>query len=187
MVKTIESKKRIIWIDIIRVICTWGVICIHTRADDFNELPRFTYKWNMSAFWGIPWVCCVPIFLMLSGMLILRAEHAPSFANIFGKKIPRLVGAKVFQVMIWIIMSLALFFYAHESDMSEMLKRALTYDGALYFLMILIGCYLITPLIWDFCHNKKLEEYFIILGIVCSIGIPLCTKCACSFRDCRIL
>ena len=66
------SETRTIWVDILRIIATWGVISIHGKSSYSLELGSI--KWMESSIIGFAFTFCVPVFLMLSGMLTLKKK-----------------------------------------------------------------------------------------------------------------
>lgn len=65
-----KSKERLIWVDLLRIVATWGVISIHGKS--CYEFEVGTYKWIENGILGAAFTFCVPVFLMLSGYLSLQ-------------------------------------------------------------------------------------------------------------------
>lgn len=69
-----NQPHRIVWVDVLRFLAIFMVICIHC-ADPFNVSPeaRSNPEFN---FWGSIYGSflrpCVPLFVMITGLLLLR-------------------------------------------------------------------------------------------------------------------
>lgn len=58
--------KRVVWMDLLRIVATWGVISIHGKPWYILEIG--SVRWFESRIIGLAFTFCVPAFLMLSGM-----------------------------------------------------------------------------------------------------------------------
>lgn len=71
--KNENLSSRIVWADVVRLLAIFMVICAHC-ADPFNVSPQARLNPNFN-FWGTIYGSllrpCVPLFVMLTGMLIL--------------------------------------------------------------------------------------------------------------------
>lgn len=72
-IKNENLSSRIVWADVVRLLAIFMVICAHC-ADPFNVSPQARLNPNFN-FWGTIYGSllrpCVPLFVMLTGMLIL--------------------------------------------------------------------------------------------------------------------
>ena len=69
-----KNVNHIVWADLIRVIAILMVICIHC-SDPFNVSPeaRLNPEYNLwGSIYGAFLRPCVPLFVMLTGMLLRR-------------------------------------------------------------------------------------------------------------------
>ena len=71
--KNENLSSRIVWADVVRLLAIFMVICAHC-ADPFNVSPQARLNPDFN-FWGTIYGSllrpCVPLFVMLTGMLIL--------------------------------------------------------------------------------------------------------------------
>ncbi|RFM28474.1 acyltransferase [Deminuibacter soli] len=94
------KHERVVWADVLRFIAMFMVICVHC-TDPFNISPaaRLNPAYN---FWGTIYGSvlrpCVPLFVMLTGMLLLPVKQEP---GVFYKK--RLLRV-VFPFLIWSVL-----------------------------------------------------------------------------------
>lgn len=165
----INKRKRIIWVDLCRILATWGVICIHVRGQEYYILEKGNLTWNIVLLWGTLFMWSVPLFLMLSGMLMLDREIS---LGVIVKKIIRLMAYVCIDRICFCIVAVVICIY--ERDLSYDNFRILAREtGPVYFLFLLSGLYIITPLLNCICKERKWEEYFIVLCFSFSVCIPL--------------
>ncbi len=165
------EKKRLVWIDLLRILALWGVICIHVLAGEFSLIPTDNFYYKVEWSWISLGSYAVPIFLMLSGMMMLKREH--SIKDILISKIGRIIGMRLSAALISGIVALIYFLvigYAFSAQ--ELWDSAWGWREGMLFLIILGGCYLITPLLQKFCQDDKLEGYFLLLSFICTFLVP---------------
>ncbi len=157
-------KNRYLWADLIRIIATFAVVAIHVNTN-------FIYSWNK-----IPWVdwwisdiydamirFAVPVFIILSGYLLLDKQEDDwvFFSKRFGKVFVPLVA---WSMIYWIFVNNYDVFSVFTIDfVRRFLADTIYYH--LYFLYIIIGLYLITPLLRRILANANMHDiyYFLML------------------------
>lgn len=73
MEKQKRCNERIIWIDLLRIVAMLGVVSIHVCSSfSWDDLPDFDRK--VIEITGLPLNACVPLFFMMSGMLMLEKK-----------------------------------------------------------------------------------------------------------------
>lgn len=102
-----KDTNRIVWADFLRLIAILMVICIHC-ADPFNVSPeaRSNPEYN---FWGSIYGAflrpCVPLFVMLTGMLLLpvREETGPFYKKrMMRVLVPFVVWSFLYTIFPWL-------------------------------------------------------------------------------------
>lgn len=70
-----ESRKRVLWIDVLNICACVGVLILHTNS---TTIHSFNGNIDFSFFWGVFTHSCfywpVPVFLMLSGCNLIGCE-----------------------------------------------------------------------------------------------------------------
>lgn len=180
------SEGRLVWVDLLRLLATFMVIAIHC-ADPFNVSPeaRSNPEYNFwGAFYGSMLRPCVPLFVMITGLLLLPVKEG---LTIFYKKrlmriaIPFLVWSVMYNLFPWLTGILGLpastinevFAYA-PLDASQSLGDALknmalipfnfnVYTVPMWYLYMLIGLYLYMPFFsaWIEKADKKQQQVFL--------------------------
>lgn len=193
-------SNRIVWADVIRLAAILMVIGIHC-SDPFNVSPeaRSNPEYNLwGSIYGAFLRPCVPLFVMLTGMLLLPVKQD---IDAFYKKrmlriiVPFIVWSLLYNLFPWLsgvfgldssILSV-MFPYAGESP-SQTFESCLhnillipfnfnTYTIPLWYIYMLIGLYLYMPFFsaWMKQATEKHIRIFLLLWFV-SLFLPYCRE-----------
>lgn len=161
---------RVVYLDVIRIIATFGVIALHVFVPGYSSVVG-SYNWFISVIGNSLVRWSVPLFVMLSGVLFLQPSKEISYTILLKKYIPRLLLAYVFWFLSYIVIQKITAFCSNES-----LKLDLS-PFHLWYLPMLIGVYLLIPIIRKISVDKKIIHYALILWIIYLIG------CFCNFEQ----
>ncbi len=185
------KQERIVWADLLRFIAMFMVIAVHC-TDPFNISPvaRTNPVYN---FWGTLYGsslrACVPLFVMLTGMLILPVK---TDSNTFYKKRlmriipPFIIWSVLYNLFPWITGLLGLdssvitdfFVYAGDNPSQSFIdsfKNILmipfnftAYDTHMWYIYMLIGLYLFMPVLspWLEKASPKQLRFFLLIWIL---------------------
>lgn len=155
------EKVRLQYIDLLKVLSIFAIISIHAfmvwQNAEVKNIP--VYSFAAITRFG------VPVFVMISGALLLNREI--ELGSFLKKKVKRLVTPFIFY---YILTGLVFIFIYHASH--NQLENIFAFRW--YFWMIL-GVYLSIPVINKFIQNSTMREieYFILLFIIASIFYQL--------------
>ena len=165
-------KDRKIYYDLIRIIACYLVIANHTvwMLDSFGNLN--IVKWTISNM--IFFICkiSVPLFIMLSGTLLLGKEEG--YRDLLQKRILKMIGI----IIIWSIIYAT---YYKKSMLSigeiyDNLKYIIKEPMSIHFwyIYMLIGLYVMTPFIRKMIKNFTDKDFkvFLFIWIIYSTLIP---------------
>ena len=147
--------QRILWIDRLRVFAAFTVVWLHVSAQDVvsNPSPLAVNWWIANiADAGARW--CVPIFIMISGTLLLPNASQRNIANYYFIRLSRLL----FPLIFWTIFYISFeSFQQGKIDFINIFKNLLLGDPYfhLWFLYMILGLYIIAPFIAVFVTNAK--------------------------------
>ena len=159
-----EHKERILYLDVLRVIAIFAVIIFHIAGLPFKGIkdPNFWEMTNM-------WFCGVPVFVMISGALFLNPSREVTIHKLYTKNIFRLISILLF----WSVI------YACVNLITEPGQNTITFFRSivaghfhLWFLYMLLGLYMIVPVLRPICKDLKLTRYFLVLFIIFSCLFP---------------
>ncbi|MBH5318681.1 acyltransferase family protein [Paenibacillus sp. GSMTC-2017] len=170
------ASRRIIYIDILRILSIVAVIVLHitapllTRTNDFS-----TTSWWIGNVLNSVCRFAVPVFFMISGAMILRTE-VKSIAEFYKKRIlPLLVPLVAWSLIYglyfqYVILKSKLGAWEFILDFGYKLLTDRNYVH-LWFLYSIIAIYMTVPLISKFvksCSEKDLR-YYILLWFLVSV------------------
>ena len=156
------KTNRLIFADILRIAATISVITIHTVGQlfytDLNSIP-IEWWWLGNTFSCLSrWA--VPMFLMLSGMLLLDINKKISIDNLFKKRIPKLFFPLIFWSIFYELYN-TIYINKLSPDWLQLLSNI--YHGKvqyhLWFLYLIIALYLFTPILRAFIKNSSQIEF----------------------------
>lgn len=153
-------------LDFFRLLAALGIIIIHVSYQSHSLLSSIGYRqWIITNAMGWFFIWGTPIFLMISGSLLLSSNTALSPGLFYKKRASKLLLPYLF----W---NLAYFFlkYHHFNlglFLSEMLSNGTYYH--LYFLNALVGLYLLTPLIRRYLPPSLLKYLVPLLLLLSAI------------------
>lgn len=165
-----QKNQHIVWLDVVRFIAMFTVVCCHC-TDPFNFYPGTAPNIGEIKLWGAIYGSvlrpCVPLFVMITGALLLPVRGDAS--TFYKKRIPRvfypfLIWSVLYNLFPWITGLLGLnpqiildfFPYAGEEVMQQSFSVSLEYilmipfnfsilAMHMWYIYLLIGLYLYLP------------------------------------------
>ncbi len=164
--------KRLVYLEWLRILAALAVVTIHVSAGVVTDnAQEYKTPWMAGNFFETISRWAVPMFVMISGALMLSSTKEISTAAFLKKKLAKiLIPLTAFSII----------YYANEVrkgeitySISDFIKRFATDDIMyhLWFLYMIAGLYLITPLLKILIQNAKRKdiEYFIVLWLFASV------------------
>lgn len=168
------ASKKYLYADIIRVLAVFLVMLIHSAAtllDKWDKLPLDYWLWG-NGYDSLA-RCSVPLFVMLSGALILGKEE--SLKAFFKKRFSKLLFPFVFWIGIYI--NWRIFYTGEVLPVDRMIVEIFT--GPVYYhlwyLYMVVGLYLITPILRKLVKTlaPKDWQYLFLLWFLWNGVLPL--------------
>lgn len=166
-----KIKEDIPYVHIIRVVACIMVVCLHSLPQ--GDLPRLDSLFRYAVV--LLTRPCVPLFLMITGFLLLRNQKSDiQIIPFYKKRIPRVF----FPLIIWGVVYSLLPVALHPVNYSEVIysivMTPLEYPqeigGILWYLFTLIGIYLFLPFLSPkLFYDRKTQRVYICLWILSSI------------------
>ncbi len=159
--------KRYIQFDILRIIAVFAVIMLHVSASRFwVSFPSYEWEvlnvYDSLSRWG------VPIFVMISGALFLDSNKPFSIKKLYGKNIVRILCALVFWSVIY-----QLYRTNADTTLWQFVSGVIKGPVHLWFLKMLLGLYVVIPVLRLIVVDRKIELYFLIIAFLTAFIIPL--------------
>lgn len=181
------SPHKLEWADNIRFFATFGVIILHCAAPGLYFYGKVSLShWLLLDLMDSAMRCCVPLFVMLTGALLLRQDKAllPYLKNRF----LRVVVPFLFWALIYCLIFMKdklLYGEIREIPklLGEIINSIIYHDGVLgqhayhlWYIYMILGLYLVIPILRGWIKNTQEKEivYFLILwGISTVVLNPL--------------
>jgi surface polysaccharide O-acyltransferase-like enzyme len=174
------SVPRLLWPDLLRAIAIYWVIVIHIAAVPLKQFGTISREW----WW---WACiydgsaraAVPLFVMLSGALLLTRAHEN--LGVFVRRISK-VGIPLI-AWTFLYTGWRVFLHSDAFDLKTVLRHLL--NGLsdpvyphLWFLYLILGLYILVPILSVFLNNasRQIQLYFYVLWIFSTVIQPLAER-----------
>ncbi len=170
-----NTKKRIYWVDYLKTLAILAVILVHCSSKYLLPETVFQPNWYFGVLFESLSRFGVPLFIMVSGFLILRKNQ--SIADV-----PRRLKRVIVPFLFWLIVCmLAKFIFMFKvngiSDLGYFLIGALLdptiVSVEFWFVYMIIGLYIASPIITTWLHNTSIAEIeycLIIWALISFIG-----------------
>ena len=170
----ISGKNRLFYFDLLRTIACLGVIMIHVCASSVTkEIGGLDY-WA-GIFLNALSRACVPLFVMLSGALLLDENYIFTREKWLGRILKMLLFFMFWAAGYTLVFDVAGALVKHEEvHVLDAILSMLKGFYHLWFIPMIIGLYLLIPLLrlWVKKQNRQYIEYFLILSLFFSSLIP---------------
>ncbi len=167
------EQENLFWADLLRAVVVFGVILVHVAADVITEWSTFPKSWWWAAnIYDSLIRGPVPVFVMLSGALLLPKRE--SCKDFFRKRFNRIAIPSVAWIVLFLLWKKH--FYKPDLGFAEALRWVAgdTVHFHLWFLYLIIGLYLVTPIFRILIAQAKKRDifYFLMLWFFVSSLLP---------------
>lgn len=162
-----KETHHFIYLDFLRIFATFAVIVLHVAAQNWASTDIHSAAWHTFNFFDSLVRWAVPIFIMISGSIFLDNDRPLDTKKLYRKNILRLV--------------IVYFVWAAVYAIDKWLAGAVTKDVILsligghyhmWFLPMLIGLYIIVPLLRKITESEKATRYLLLVGMIFTFLIP---------------
>jgi surface polysaccharide O-acyltransferase-like enzyme len=160
------DQGNIFWLDVLRVFATVAVVFLHVSAEVVTGITDTkTFSWWAANLYDSAVRWAVPVFVMISGALLLGHSHKESFTQFYRKRSSRVIIPLVF----WTAAYFA--FISHYYGQIE-LKTALISIVLgkpywhLWYLYMLVGLYIITPFLRTYVASSSIKERYALIIVI---------------------
>lgn len=158
--------QRTIYFDYLRVIACFAVIVLHVSAMQIQNYSVPTIEWNVINLYDSATRFCVPVFLMISGALFLNPEKQLSLRRLYTHYIFRIVIAFIF----WSFIYACYVFTPNEEP--SFLTLFLWGHVHMWFLWLIVGLYMLVPILRAIVLNRLVMEYFLSFSLLLCYVFP---------------
>lgn len=170
-----ESGNKIYWIECIRVFSTFLVVMQHSISGMWTTLSPETMEWKILNLVFLLSRSAVPVFFMCSGIGMLSKER--TIQSVFKKNILGILKPYVCWMLVFGLRDALLLVRdglgSFRTIRNAFLKDIIFGQYHTWFIMTLLGLYLITPLLCEIAKKRKLLTYFVLLSVIFTVILPL--------------
>ncbi len=163
--------------DILRVIAAFLIVILHLSVAYVNRAPESyeSYQqWQLAVRISAISRPGVPIFVMLSGAFLLGREGGTDLKRIFTRYVPKIIA--IFLVWSFFYALLEQDFYSQALsqglvdawqglDHSRLAEDLVLGHYHMWYLYMLLGLYLVTPLLTHMCKGAATAQLFYFIGV----------------------
>lgn len=161
-----ESEKRATYFDCLRIMATFAVMILHIASQYWYAVEVGTFEWKVFSFYDSIVRWAVPVFVMISGALFLRKDQ--KIERIFKKHILRIAAAFIFWSAVYALINLT----TGRSGLKNALREFVEGPAHLWFLFMIVGLYILVPLLRKIVVSMELTKYFVLLALVFTFILP---------------
>lgn len=169
--------KRNSGLDVLRILCCIMVIFIHVideyiRKGSFGV--RFLESFEVCVFLNAASRAAVPVFIMISGLFLLDEEREVNKEKIEAH-ICKIVKAFIFGTLLYsfiYVLVVALNSGIRNINWIRVLKDCITGPFHFWYLFLIVGLYLITPILREITKKDNVFNMYMILSFIFSVLLP---------------
>lgn len=181
------NKERNISLDITRIIAVLAVVMTHTSAGFVTSYNTTTLEFLWGNIFDSISRIGVPLFVMVSGALMLDENRNVSIRSLLLKNIKNIVSLLIF----WSVLYCCIYDIAFPLLKGEALSfKSIVYSMVMghyhmWYLYMIIGLYLITPFLREFVNkrNKNLVCLFFTVSILTQFSQPILNGLSLMWED----
>ena len=183
-----ELKKRenIGWIDLLRVLASFLVVFSHCCDGFVGQFDANRESFLTGVWWGSLVRPCVPLFVMMTAVLLLPLRPGDTLRGFYRKRIGRIIVPLIFWSLVLPVLAFLYFNYVNPETRNPLLsidaytthtlmERLYTFifnfnfdTVPLWYLYMLIGLYLLMPILSSWltrASQKDVKTVLMIWGI----------------------
>ena len=154
-------------LDVLRIVATMAVIMLHVSSGGLDLQP-LSAEWHVSNVYRAMVCWCVPVFVMISGSLFLSPERSVNIRRLYGHNVLRIAIA----YFVWAIAYIPIQAAGGMSS-SGLLAMLVIGPYHLWFLKMIIGLYIVVPILRHITADRRTEEYFLCLSLLTAFLMPI--------------
>lgn len=167
-------KERILYFDWLRVYATILVVTIHVAANYIGlNYTDGRAAWLSANFYEAIARSSVPLFVMISGALLLSNKKDIDYSFFLKKRVSKILIPLVAWSFIYYCYQVFVRQWIEEFSITEFIKLFLNNDISVHFwfMYMILGLYFTTPIVKIFIQHarRKDVEYFLLLWFYASV------------------
>ncbi|MFC2063832.1 acyltransferase, partial [Chloroflexota bacterium] len=165
-----QLLKPFVWLNNSRILAIFVVLLAHSADVVIVTNQIGTYNWWIGNVYDILGRWSVPVFVMVSGALLLNPSRKEDLNTFYRKRLSRILLPILFWSVFYILITIRFgeYWLGHSPSFSSILMDLAAGKPFfhLWFLYMILGLYLFTPFLRKIVENTTRKELrlFVILG-----------------------
>lgn len=164
-------KKKIMYLDVARILATFAVIVIHVASSkpNWGNFGFDSYEWNVFNLFAGCSRWAVPVFCMISGSLFLDPDRRVDTKKLYTKNIFRMGVAFVFWSAFYILLR-----YEVNKVLTpaKLIQKFVLGNYHMWFIFLIVCFYIVVPVLRKITEDKSIAKYFLAVSIIFTIVLP---------------
>lgn len=159
-----RTSERLLWLDAARVSAALAVVMVHVCAGPGLGLtPKAAGPWWVQNVVSSAVRWCVPVFVLISGALLLDPSLNESATAFLRRRVGRILIPLVFWSVAYLILTAIQKGVSREEVIRKMLEGR-PYSH-LWYLYMVPGLYLFTPFLRTYIRSSSAQERWLLIGL----------------------
>lgn len=172
----LQEKPRVLWLDLLRITAIVFVLFIHASAQNFHSLPLNSTRFYALVIYDDLCHIAVPLFVMISGAMLLDPQRHFDTRRFFSKNVFRIVAAFLFWSTVNLIYDTTRYYFEHGGfsgfSVEKMFRSFFVGKIYMWYLFMIFGLYIITPLVRCITREMKNAKYFLLVFLILGCLVP---------------
>lgn len=162
------AKERLAYADLLRCVAMAAVVVLHLAGSQLEHAAVGSFAFHVLNVYDSLSHWCVPVFVMLSGMFLLDPDHPLPLSKLLRGHILRIFAALVVWGTVYALVVQLLNGGPDGLDLLSALRQVALGQTHfhLWFLYMIIGLYLVTPILRAFVRGASRAEFHWFFALV---------------------
>lgn len=165
---TMEARERIWYWDILRIMSMIFLVIRHSATATFEFVEALGTNWWVCNVYGSLSAWMVPVFMMISGCSFLDPKRNITVSKLYRKNILKMLIFFFF----WSVFYATYNILAKQNGDASFLTMTFQGHFHLWFLPMIIGMYMLTPVLRLITTNIKVVFYITTVTFVVEVIVP---------------
>ena len=159
---TADMTEKLSYISVLRIMATIAVIAIHASSGYLNSTDIAGFDWKYANLINSFTRCSVPIFVMISGALLITKEE--NIGYFYKKRLLKICAPFLFWTIFYFFYNTNVLELSNDQLISTLVYRLKNGANAhLWYLYMIIGLYLAIPFLQKIVQHSSIRELEIFL------------------------
>lgn len=171
-----EKSKHFLWIDLLKIVSIYAVILIHSAAPLLVQYDTIGGSmWWIGNLYNSIARWCIPVFIMISGSLLIGEIRTKSLVYFFKHRFQRVFIPLLFWSFVYFLWNIGINGEQYSIAYFPLLFFTEPIYYHLWFLYILLQLYLLVPIFGSYVKgsNTRISIYLVIIWLIFGSIVPM--------------